>query len=165
MGPYESIEQKQIYFCAFCNGPGVTVYKDRRVCTPCFNRLIETGATRNGFPRKQEPSFRWQKFGNGREAGYRVEVNPPLRKVSGKTSGERKRKRLYDEQEKLCYYCRLVVPFSDWTIEHLQPTSRGGKRIASNEVGACSDCNGLKGSMTEAEFRASPLFPKPPATA
>ncbi len=39
------------------------------------------------------------------------------------------------------------------TIDHLQPLSRDGKDGHPNLAACCHACNGLKGDMTEAEFR------------
>lgn len=139
MGITEDRDQKQIYFCAFCNGPGVIhLEHGTRLCTPCHNWYV-----RGGFHQKIEED-------------YGCRVRKKFKKI---TPTERRRDRLYREQRKLCYYCCLEIPFDKWTIEHKQPISKGGKRNISNEVGACRYCNGIKGNLTEAEFRASSRFP------
>lgn len=58
-----------------------------------------------------------------------------------------------------CYYCGC--PMDDYnpksprarTLDHKQPKSRGGKG-RPNKVPACRSCNGEKGNMTVAEYRA-----------
>lgn len=147
MGPFEPVEAKQIYFCAFCNGPGVVELEHgTRLCTPCHNWHV-----RGGF---NQIKYQFRR-------GVRPQRNRPTKIFKPVKNPNKKRLATYQEQERICYYCRLSIPFEDWTIDHLHPTSRGGTRNKVNEVGACSDCNGLKGNMTEAEFRASPQFPKP----
>lgn len=46
----------------------------------------------------------------------------------------------------LCYYCnRVLNPFDDFTIDHMQPLSKGGTSGVENLVPACSGCNSRKG--------------------
>lgn len=58
-----------------------------------------------------------------------------------------------------CHYCgrqmkaTFGAPHSK-TVDHKTPLSRGGEDVASNRVMACWRCNNVKGSLTEAEFRA-----------
>lgn len=60
-----------------------------------------------------------------------------------------------------CYYCNARVidvatkehPKAA-TLDHKQPTSRGGTDADDNTVLACYQCNQAKGDMTEAEFYA-----------
>jgi 5-methylcytosine-specific restriction endonuclease McrA len=53
-----------------------------------------------------------------------------------------------DRDGYICYFC---CEYGD-TLEHLQPTSKGGKTSVENCVCACSKCNGQKGNMTESEY-------------
>lgn len=63
---------------------------------------------------------------------------------------------LFAEQGGLCFYCGVPMkapPFTrprsprDATLEHLIPLSEGGRRGFPNEVAACNDCNGRRGTM------------------
>lgn len=66
-----------------------------------------------------------------------------------------------------CVYCdrpmyrpeigRARRPLSS-TLEHRTPVSRGGTNTWSNLALACRDCNGLKGDLTEAEFKKIVLY-------
>lgn len=47
-----------------------------------------------------------------------------------------------------CAYCGLPSE----VVEHAQPLSRAGLNDAGNVVGACQDCNDLKGTKTVLEF-------------
>lgn len=155
MGITEDRDQKQIYFCAFCNGMGVIhLEHGTRICQRCHDHFIVRLGKK--FVRNKSK----HKGQKGKWVGtVRVSNAPSLNNENSK-----KRWRLYDQQEKQCYYCGLIIPFEDWTVDHLRPLSKGGSRIASNEVGACSDCNGLKANMTEEEFRASSQFPSSSAS-
>jgi CRISPR/Cas system Type II protein with McrA/HNH and RuvC-like nuclease domain len=67
--------------------------------------------------------------------------------------------RLHDSQDGKCYYCHepmtLIMLAQNHprmcTADHKIPHCRGG-RGSSNFVGACSDCNLMKGNMTDVEF-------------
>lgn len=60
--------------------------------------------------------------------------------------------RLYEDQKGVCHWCHLVIPKSQWTIEHLNPICRGGTNDYENLRGACGKCNSEKNWMTEAEY-------------
>lgn len=68
-----------------------------------------------------------------------------------------RRERLFEEQKGICYYCKLPTIWSDWTVEHRIPLSRGGNNHRDNIVGACTICNGKKANRTEAEFLRFPV--------
>lgn len=77
-----------------------------------------------------------------------------------------RRGRLYHAQDGLCLYCTdpMVLGYGGScraTTEHKHPVSRGGTDHPTNLAAACEACNGLKGDMTEAEFRAA--YPTPEA--
>lgn len=52
-----------------------------------------------------------------------------------------------------CWYCGAEEVGVRFHREHQTPRARGGSDKDSNIVGACSDCNLAKGSMTVEEFR------------
>ena len=45
-----------------------------------------------------------------------------------------------------CQYCHKKFTPKELTLDHVIPTSRGGKNTWDNVVAACSRCNGKKGS-------------------
>lgn len=60
---------------------------------------------------------------------------------------------LYARQNGRCHYCAGQIDFKVWTIDHVIPLCRGGKNQLKNKVGCCKRCNGVKGPLTEDEFR------------
>lgn len=61
-----------------------------------------------------------------------------------------------------CCYCGTMMVHANGdrmalgrapTLEHLTPLSRGGAHHWENVAASCSRCNGLKGAMTDQEFR------------
>lgn len=60
----------------------------------------------------------------------------------------------FDAWEPVCGYCQRGVQWDQISLDHRQPISRGGSLWeAENLILACKDCNMLKGSLTEEEFR------------
>ena len=63
----------------------------------------------------------------------------------------------------ICQYCGHKVSRSGGTIDHVLPTSRGGKNEWSNLTTACLRCNNKKADRTPAEAGMKLLSqPKPP---
>ena len=62
--------------------------------------------------------------------------------------------RLYEAQDGLCAYCGCTLTFSNISVDHATPITRHGTHHVSNFHLTCIDCNYLKGTRTEAEFRA-----------
>lgn len=58
------------------------------------------------------------------------------------------RERVFERDNHTCYFCGEYGN----TLEHLQPTSKGGKTSMDNCVCACNTCNNQKGNMTESEY-------------
>ncbi len=59
-----------------------------------------------------------------------------------------------------CQYCNRQLTTSSGTIDHILPTSRGGRHDWTNVVASCSRCNNRKGSRTPQEANM-PLRRKP----
>jgi 5-methylcytosine-specific restriction endonuclease McrA len=51
----------------------------------------------------------------------------------------------------ICQYCGLEVPKSKATVDHVIPTSRGGKNTFANTVCSCYSCNNTKGNKLNSE--------------
>jgi 5-methylcytosine-specific restriction endonuclease McrA len=72
------------------------------------------------------------------------------------------RRRLYREQDGLCYYCKRPVRLAfkgmphenpdHATIDHKVPRNLGGTDDVANIVVACWSCNSVKGDMTAEQF-------------
>jgi 5-methylcytosine-specific restriction endonuclease McrA len=62
-----------------------------------------------------------------------------------------------------CQYCGKHLSNSTGTIDHVHPTSRGGKHEWKNVVAACERCNNVKSDKTPAEagmkLRSQPFIP------
>lgn len=66
--------------------------------------------------------------------------------------------RLFIDQIGQCHYCKRPTERANWSIDHIVPISKGGRRIVANEVGACRPCNSNKGSKSVQEFLDSSYF-------
>lgn len=55
-------------------------------------------------------------------------------------------------QAAVCYYCASPLSFSQVTMDHIVPLSRGGRSTRGNIATACKDCNTAKGDLTAVEF-------------
>lgn len=62
------------------------------------------------------------------------------------------REQTYKKQEGICWYCKKLIVWEEWTLDHRIPISRGGTNQWPNKVGACTTCNHGKANMTEQEF-------------
>lgn len=72
-----------------------------------------------------------------------------------------RRHKLWDSGHRFCCYCecRMTRPTKNEhsgpmtaTLEHLQPSSKGGATSKRNTSLACRDCNELKGDLTYEQF-------------
>lgn len=52
-----------------------------------------------------------------------------------------------------CHYCHKFLLSTETHIDHLTPKSRGGLHSIENLVVTCADCNLLKHTRTEKEFK------------
>ena len=60
----------------------------------------------------------------------------------------------------ICQYCGNKFIFSELTMDHVIPKSRGGEKTWNNIVASCKKCNSKKGDRTPEEARM-PLIKKP----
>ena len=74
------------------------------------------------------------------------------------------RRSIYERDDGCCQYCGVRVPFSEYTLEHVVPRSRGGYTRWENAVVSCPRCNARKGNRTPAEadmtLRRHPVKPR-----
>ncbi len=70
------------------------------------------------------------------------------------------RKNVIWRDKNICQYCGNRFCFSDLTMDHVIPKSRGGNREWTNIVACCKRCNSKKGNRTPQEARM-PLIKKP----
>lgn len=53
-----------------------------------------------------------------------------------------------------CPYCHKKIPYTDISIDHIQPRSKGGSSNTENLVFCDRTCNFAKGDLTAQEFTA-----------
>jgi cytochrome c553 len=66
-------------------------------------------------------------------------------------------------QKHTCFYCSCPLTVRLATADHRIAQAKGGKDSRDNLAAACADCNGLKGTTNEVEFKR--LIKAPPAGA
>jgi 5-methylcytosine-specific restriction endonuclease McrA len=57
------------------------------------------------------------------------------------------------ESNPFCHYCEVTLTAKECHLDHLTPRSRGGKSEIGNICVTCKECNRMKDTMTELEFR------------
>lgn len=73
----------------------------------------------------------------------------PWKAYSGRLRFSRKHVLIRDNN--ICQYCGISLGKNGGSIDHIIPTSRGGKSDYLNCVASCKKCNGQKGSKTPME--------------
>jgi 5-methylcytosine-specific restriction endonuclease McrA len=63
-----------------------------------------------------------------------------------KTTIRFSRANVYLRDKYVCQYCYTKLDKKDCTLDHVLPTSKGGKSVFENTVTACSPCNAGKGN-------------------
>lgn len=58
-----------------------------------------------------------------------------------------------------CAYCSITVTKKTATLDHVLPTSMGGKTTFENTVTACMDCNSKKGNDHRIKPKRMPIKP------
>ena len=75
-----------------------------------------------------------------------------------------KRKNIYERDAGTCQYCKIKLSYSQSTLDHVHPRSRGGKDTWTNLVLSCVKCNNKKGDKTPDEcgmkLNRQPYAPK-----
>lgn len=65
------------------------------------------------------------------------------------------RRALWEEQNRRCGYCGTKIGYSEVTVDHIIPISRGGPDCKDNMICSCRPCNEFKRNRTVEEFRAA----------
>jgi 5-methylcytosine-specific restriction endonuclease McrA len=65
------------------------------------------------------------------------------------------RKNVCIRDKNTCQYCKIKLPCSDLTIDHVVPKSQGGGNEWTNLVACCKRCNQRKGPRTPKEAKMS----------
>lgn len=76
-----------------------------------------------------------------------------------KTSIRFSRANVYLRDKYICQYCGTKLEKRDCTLDHVIPTSKGGKSVFENSVTACSPCNANKGDKLEPKPMRKPHKP------
>jgi hypothetical protein len=61
------------------------------------------------------------------------------------------RRNLFARDRWTCMYCGVDLPEKALTVDHIIPTSRGGKHTWRNTISACRHCNHRKANRTPEE--------------
>ncbi len=75
--------------------------------------------------------------------GHRRRIDPDARRA------------LWEDQNRRCGYCGRKIGFSEVTVDHIIPLSRGGPDCGENMICSCRPCNEFKRNRTIEEFRAA----------
>lgn len=81
--------------------------------------------------------------------------------MKGGAQRSRTRQRLYKKFKQQCFFCQEEILYSQATIDHLVPRSKGGTDDETNLVLACRTCNIDKGSeldLDRVQFRKLDIF-------
>lgn len=72
------------------------------------------------------------------------------------------KKNIFLRDQNKCGYCHKLLSNKDLTVDHIIPSSRGGKNTWDNLITACVSCNRKKGDRTPEEARMNLIRPKSP---
>lgn len=79
--------------------------------------------------------------------------------IKQKTEVRFSKSNLYLRDQYKCQYCGNKFARSHLTIDHVVPTSRGGKTEWTNVVAACNPCNSTKGNRMDWKPKYKPYRP------
>ena len=95
---------------------------------------------------------------------------PAVVRLKKKTSATKRgvkfsRMNVYLRDDFSCAYCKVKLPVSELTYDHVIPRAQGGRTEWENIVTACYDCNSLKGNRTPDQSGMFPVhLPYKPAS-
>lgn len=67
-------------------------------------------------------------------------------RANTRTRGIARRKAIYDRDFGMCYLCKQIVPFNNFELDHLVPSSRAGDSSPENLAVSCVSCNRRRGT-------------------
>lgn len=70
-----------------------------------------------------------------------------------------KRKAVYDKYGGHCAYCGKQLSMKELTIDHIMPTSHGGRDNIENLRASCKACNSMKGEGSVRFLRLALAWP------
>lgn len=76
----------------------------------------------------------------------------PKNLVKRKNLPQSTRITIYNKAEGRCAICGDFVPYDEFTIDHIEPLSKGGDNEPENLQCTCRFCNFLKGNLPDQEF-------------
>ena len=76
-----------------------------------------------------------------------------------KTTIRFSRANVYLRDKYTCQYCFTKLVKADCTLDHVLPTSHGGKSVFENTVTACGPCNAGKGNNKKIVPKMKPYKP------
>ena len=76
-----------------------------------------------------------------------------------KTAVRFSRSNVYLRDEHVCQYCGDQLEKKECTLDHVVPTSKGGKSVWDNSVTACGPCNAKKSNSTKTKPKIKPYKP------
>ena len=65
----------------------------------------------------------------------------------------RKREQVFELDNHQCVYCKIRLPDGEGEIDHKISIKMGGSNCLDNLQAICSDCNRLKGTLSDEDFR------------
>lgn len=78
-----------------------------------------------------------------------------MRKEKGVTFS---RQNILSRDNHTCAYCGKLFAIKDLTLDHILPSSKGGKTVWSNIITACKKCNNVKADRTPEQAGMPLLF-------
>ena len=81
-------------------------------------------------------------------------LNVIIREKGRRLSKKERKDALYEIQEGKCVGCHQFFPLRNMTVDHVEPTSKGGRDDIDNLQLLCGACNSKKGARSQEEFIA-----------
>lgn len=76
----------------------------------------------------------------------------PERKIKRRQFSSDERKIVYAKNKGRCALCGKFINFDEFTIDHIQPISKGGSNNIQNLQATCSVCNRIKQDILPQDF-------------
>lgn len=100
----------------------------------------------------RQKTARWRKNASKKELKARS-MQTAFRHASGKRASlSLPKARSIINNPPDCPYCHITIPFTELSIDHIVPISRGGSNDLDNLIWVDLSCNLIKGNLTKEEF-------------